>query len=175
MLRLTVSWPASLGVKPPFRTQNQILITFRVLWVCWCGEPSLTRGRGCRLQLLLVLASAVIFVSGSRGTHDHILLSQVRDSPNLEGRIPVFPSPETGWPSYTPRHWVPFRRLLRLAGLRWRYSTPPASGVFREDLLPNFPFIRHGPHRKRRLQHFFVAVETCLPIRCRATVGGIHI
>jgi hypothetical protein len=26
-----------------------------------------------------------------------------------------------GWPSYTPGHWVPFCRLLRLAGLRWRY------------------------------------------------------
>jgi hypothetical protein len=40
--------------------------------------------------LLLVLASAVIIRSESRGTHDHILLSQVRDSPNLEGQVPVF-------------------------------------------------------------------------------------
>jgi hypothetical protein len=29
----------------------------------------------------------------SRGTHDHILLSQIRDSPNLEGQVPVFISP----------------------------------------------------------------------------------
>jgi hypothetical protein len=35
----------------------------------------------------------------------------------------------TGWPSYTPRHWFPFRRLLRLAGLGWRYSNPPPRGV----------------------------------------------
>jgi hypothetical protein len=34
-----------------------------------------------------------------RGTRDHILLSRIRD--------------------------FPFRYLLRLAGLRWRYSTPP--------------------------------------------------
>jgi hypothetical protein len=27
-----------------------------------------------------------------------------------------------GWLIYTPSHWIPFRRLLRLAGLRWRYS-----------------------------------------------------
>jgi hypothetical protein len=46
---------------------------------------SLTRGWVCRLQLLLVLDSAVILRSESRGTHDHILLSQIRDSPNLEG------------------------------------------------------------------------------------------
>jgi hypothetical protein len=36
---------------------------------------SLTRKRACRLQLLLALASAVIFVSESLGTRDHILLS----------------------------------------------------------------------------------------------------
>jgi hypothetical protein len=69
---------------------------------------SLTREWVCRLQLLLVFASAVILGSGSRGTRDHILLSQIRDSPNLEGQVPVFISPGTGWPSYTPRHWVPF-------------------------------------------------------------------
>jgi hypothetical protein len=51
--------------------------------------------RGCvsHLQLLLVLASAVILRSEPRGTQNHILLSQVRDSPNLEGQIPVFICP----------------------------------------------------------------------------------
>jgi hypothetical protein len=39
--------------------------------------------------LLLVLASAVILRSESRGTHYHILVSQIRDSPNLEGQVPV--------------------------------------------------------------------------------------
>jgi hypothetical protein len=58
---------------------------------------------GQRLQLLLTLASAVIFGSESHGTRDHILLSQIRD--------------------------FPFRRLLRLAGLRWRYLTPPPHGT----------------------------------------------
>jgi hypothetical protein len=37
----------------------------------------------------------------SRGTYDHILLSQIRD--------------------------FPFRRLLRLAGSRWRYLTPTST------------------------------------------------
>jgi hypothetical protein len=59
-----------------------------------CHTPyvttSLTREWVCRLQLLLILASAVILRSESRGTHDHILLSQIRDSPNLEGQVPVF-------------------------------------------------------------------------------------
>jgi hypothetical protein len=32
---------------------------------------------------------------------------------------------------------VPFRRLLRLAGSRWRYSTPPPHGL--GDMLKNLP------------------------------------
>jgi hypothetical protein len=66
------------------------------------------RGRVCLLQLLLVFTSAVILGSESRGTRDHILLSQIRDCHHLEGQVPVFISPGTGWPTYTPRHWVPF-------------------------------------------------------------------
>jgi hypothetical protein len=54
---------------------------------------SLTRGWVCCLQLLLVLACAVILRSESRESHDHILLSQIRDAPNLEGQVPVFISP----------------------------------------------------------------------------------
>jgi hypothetical protein len=54
---------------------------------------SLTRGWVCHLQLLLGLASTVIHGSKSRGTHDHILLSQILDSPNLEDQVPVLISP----------------------------------------------------------------------------------
>jgi hypothetical protein len=48
------------------------------------------RGYVSRLRLLLALAITVILRSESRETHDHILLSQIRDSPNLEGQVPVF-------------------------------------------------------------------------------------
>jgi hypothetical protein len=57
------------------------------------ATSSLRRGWVCRLQLPLVLASAVILRPESRGTNDHILLSQIRDSPNLEDQVPVFISP----------------------------------------------------------------------------------
>jgi hypothetical protein len=54
---------------------------------------------GLSLQLLLAPAKADILGSESLGTHNHISLSQIRN--------------------------FPFRRLLLLAGLPWRYSTPP--------------------------------------------------
>jgi hypothetical protein len=51
------------------------------------------RGRVCRLQLLLVLASEVILGSESSRSHDHNLPSQIRDFPNLETQVLVFISP----------------------------------------------------------------------------------
>jgi hypothetical protein len=72
-------WASLSWNKHPSRAYDHIFITVRPLRVCWYGALSLTRGRVCRLQLLLVLASAVIFGSFSSGTRDHILLSQIRD------------------------------------------------------------------------------------------------
>jgi hypothetical protein len=43
---------------------------------------------------------------------------------------------------------------------------------FWEELIAYFPFIRHGLHRKRLVQQFFVAAGTSLPSRCLATIGN---
>jgi hypothetical protein len=40
----------------------------------------------------MVIASAVILRSESFGIHDHILVSQIPESPNVEGQVPVFMS-----------------------------------------------------------------------------------
>jgi hypothetical protein len=86
---------------------SPLRLTARIFLLNW--TPAVTvhitsylRGWVCHLKLLLVLASSFILGSGSRGTRDHILLSQIRD--------------------------FHFYRLIRLAGLRWRYSTPPPHG-----------------------------------------------
>jgi hypothetical protein len=121
-LRPTVSRSVCLGVKHPSGVHDQILITVRQLRVCWCGPLSLTRGRDCRLQLLLALTNTVILGSESRGTRDHILLSQIRD--------------------------FPFCHFLRLAGPRWRYLTPPPHGISVVLLITH----SHEPNRKHRFE-----------------------
>jgi hypothetical protein len=51
--------------------------------------PSLMRRWVCHLQLVLALASIVVLESKSHGTHDHILLSHIRDTPSVEGQVPL--------------------------------------------------------------------------------------
>jgi hypothetical protein len=77
-----------------------------------CGySPYVTSsliGWVCRLQLLLALTSAVILGSVSHGIHGQILLSQIRDSPNFEGQVPIFISLRNRMAQLYPRHWFPF-------------------------------------------------------------------
>jgi hypothetical protein len=48
---------------------------------------------GLSFTIPAVFASAVILRSESRGAHDHLLMSQIWDSPNLEDQVPGFISP----------------------------------------------------------------------------------
>jgi hypothetical protein len=76
-LRLTVSQSVSLGVEPHLGLMTRYLaITILQLRSCFCGAPSLTRGRVCLLYMLLGLPNAFFLGSDFLGTRDHILLSQ---------------------------------------------------------------------------------------------------
>jgi hypothetical protein len=76
-----------LGVKP-LETHGQNFFRLNTCGHCPYVTSSLTRELFCRLQLLLVLARAFILRFESRRTHDHSLLSQIWDCPNLEARSP---------------------------------------------------------------------------------------
>jgi hypothetical protein len=154
---------------------------------------SLTRGWVCSLKLLLALASAVILRSKSRDTHGHILLSQIQQSPNLDGQVLVFISPqEQDGPVIPPVTGSPFRRLLRLAGSRWRFSTPLPHGQELSAILGSSLYCVGADSKKTLFPREYVCVAqqrvvyhesaalatalsrcfdstgTCLPSRCPA-------
>jgi hypothetical protein len=85
--------PISSSWRQAFETHDQHCFQLNICGYSPYVPLSQTRGLVCRLQLLMTLASAVILRSESHGTYDHILLSQIEDSPNLEGQVPVLISP----------------------------------------------------------------------------------
>jgi hypothetical protein len=100
---------------------------------------------GLSFFMLLALASVVFLGSESLSTRDHILLSQIRD--------------------------FPFRRLLRLAGSQWRYSTPPPQA----SILVIYSIRTDGVENTISKSSSLVAcisvvAETCLPSRSPAAV-----
>jgi hypothetical protein len=116
-LRPTVSRPVCLGVRRSSGTRDQFFflleIFFRELRVCDFVAPFLTRGRVCNLLYNCLWALPEQSLSGpSPAELRAIFYCLIWDSPNLEGQVPVFISPGTGWPSYTPGHWVPFMSPL---------------------------------------------------------------
>jgi hypothetical protein len=114
-LRPTVMRPICLAVA------QDLFVTVTQLWVWWCGAPSLTRGRVCRL-----------LATGPRHSrHSRILLPYFNVSDSRLRQHEKRPmTQEQGGPVIPPENWVPFRRLLRLAGLRWRYSNLPPHGSY---------------------------------------------
>jgi hypothetical protein len=116
--------------KSPLRPTSRAIFQLNTCGYSPYVTSSLMRGWVCHLQLLLSLVSAVILRSESHGTHDHILLSQIQNFQKLEGQVPVFISPRTRVARLYPQALgFHFRRLLRLAGLRWRYLNPPSHGI----------------------------------------------
>jgi hypothetical protein len=104
-LRLTVSQSVCLGIEHPCWTCDQILLPAGMLLSEICGLVSV--GRPLWREDGSEFCSA--FTHGpSRAEPVTILYCLIWGCPNLEVHVP----PGTGWPSYSPGHWVPFTSTL---------------------------------------------------------------
>jgi hypothetical protein len=130
---------------------------------------SLTRGRVCSLQLLLVLASRVILMSDSRGLVTIFYCLKFKTPPTLRVRSPYIYPPGTGWPGYTLRHWVPF-------------SSPPTTHRSTVEVFEPAstrgtwvaPLTSLEPLCTDRIENTvsksnFIVIDACLPRCCKAT------
>jgi hypothetical protein len=138
--RLAVSQSVCLGVEPRPGLMTRYLFWIKKLQSCPYGAPSLTRSRVCLLPVIVGsivhchLYSYLQFAlklnhmyniykaSVSPGSVQQIL-------PYFWYRSPYLYPQEQGGPVIPPGTGLTFRSLLRLAGLRWRYSTPPPHGM----------------------------------------------
>jgi hypothetical protein len=80
----------------------------------------------------------------------------------------IYISQIQGGPVIPPVPGFCFRRLLRFAELRWRYSTPlPHVNLNCQTSTLFFIAILRGPNRKHRLQQY---LYFCFRIRCRGNI-----
>jgi hypothetical protein len=91
---------------------------------CVCGAPSLTRGRVSNLQC----NHSIVRVAQNQ--KPYFTVSSETPQPGGPGSRIYIPQ-EQGGPIIPPGTGFRLRRLLWLAGLRWRYSNPPPTWMDR--------------------------------------------
>jgi hypothetical protein len=114
-----VSRPVCLGAMRPSGTRDLFFflleISFKHLQVCYFVTPTLMRGWVC--NLLYNFFWALPGSGPCQGSHSYVEVSHnsqpyftvsSETPPNWRARSPYLYPTGTGWPSCTPRQWVPF-------------------------------------------------------------------
>jgi hypothetical protein len=105
----SVSQSVCLGIDHPCGTCDHILLPVRILLSEICGLVSV--GRPLVREDGSAICNVITQWSKSRRTRNHTVLSS-DTPPTWRARFPYLYPPGTGWPSYTPGHWVPFKSSL---------------------------------------------------------------
>jgi hypothetical protein len=122
-LWLTNSQSVCLGIEHPCGTCDQILLPVGVLLseICSLISVRLSDER-------TGLQFAVYSLNGLNHAEPvTILYCLIWDSPTWTARFPYLYIPGTGWPSYTPGHWVPFTSSLTTCRAMVEVSNPPST------------------------------------------------
>jgi hypothetical protein len=117
-----------------WRSVSQYVFPSNPVWDLWPDITSYLKSESCCLVSTghplwredgSAVCSAITHWSESGRTHNHTLLSHLRlPKPGGPGSRTYIPQEQCGLVK-SPGTGFPLRRLLRLAGLRWRYSNPP--------------------------------------------------
>jgi hypothetical protein len=102
-----------------------------------------------RTGLSYTMAAGPRQCSHSHGTHDHILLFKIQDSPNLEGQVPIFISPRNRVAQSCPLALVSlfissYDSQGYSGGIRTRLHTGSSLNPLKRELLVHY--IRNSPH-----------------------------
>jgi hypothetical protein len=167
MLRPTVSRPVCLGVTPPIRAPTPDLYYCQTVAGLTWGALS-----DERTGLSFTIAAGPRQRSHSRvwvllDSWPHFIVSDSR-LPQPGGPGPrIYIPQEQGGPVIPPGTGLSFRRLLRLAGLRWRYSNPPPQFCKREIHFQydqsNEPSVANRVHGRKSYRR---SRTSSLVIRC---------
>jgi hypothetical protein len=134
-----------------------------------CYRPCLWWEDGSVVYNCCWSSPAKSFSCPSPEGHNHILLSQIRDSPNLEGQVPVFISPRNRVASYDSQGYG--------GGIRPRLHT---GNQFWAKLIAYNPWYdtdrieNDKSNNSSTVAYIFVVVVTFLPRRYLATIGFLQ-
>jgi hypothetical protein len=161
MLRPTVSRPVHLGIKHSYGAYDHFVLlsdSFRFVDV----GRSIWREDGFVVYNCCWSSRAQSFSGPSPvGLVTTFYCHRFETPSTWRARSPYLYPPGTGFP---------FHRLLLLAGLRWRYSTPPPHGIdFHYSCNPRYIASGRTQQKTSFPNNYSIVIDMCLPRRCIQT------